>query len=442
MHSAPTTPSTARSTTPSATTSTASHPADSLPNPAGGGSSTLSRPFTRLAGCNLAAQSAEQIALAAMPLFAVLAFRAGPGEVGLLSSAQTLPFLLLSIPFGLLADRWSRQRLMLWAEGLRAGSLLVLAWLAVQGHASLAWLALLGFVGAVGTVGFSVAAPALVPALVRPAALATANGRLELARSLAFTAGPALGGALVGWAGAPWAFVLAAGLSLAACFALAGIHEPARTQPPRRHPWTELREGAALVLQHPLLRPVLLTALVWNLAWFVLQAAYVPYAVKQLGLSGAAVGLTLATYGAGMISGALLAPRVIRALPYGLAVLMGPCCSVLAMAVMCSTLAWPRGVPAAASFFLFGFGPILWTITSTTLRQRLTPGSMLGHVSAIFLTVNTGARPIGAALGGWVGAGWGVQACLWLALAGFLVQAALCVLSPIRRLKALPESLP
>ena len=419
------------------------HPAPTTPSAAAPASApaTLPRPFTRLAACNLAAQSAEQIALAAMPLFAVLAFHAGPGEVGLLSSAQTLPFLLLSIPLGLLADRWSRQRLMLWAEGLRAGSLLVLAWAALQGHASLAWLALLGFVGAVGTVGFSVAAPALVPALVGPAALATANGRLELARSLAFAAGPALGGALVGWAGASWAFVLAAALSLAACIALAGIHEPARPQPPRRHPITELKEGAALVLQHPLLRPVLLTAIVWNLAWFVLQAAYVPYAVKQLGLSGAGVGLTLATYGAGMVTGALLAPRAIRALPYGLAVLMGPCCSVLAMAVMCATLAWPSGVLAAASFFLFGLGPILWTITSTTLRQRLTPGAMLGRVSAIFLTVNTGARPIGAALGGWVGAGWGVQACLWLALAGFVVQAALCGFSPIRQLKALPEPL-
>ena len=401
----------------------------------------LPRSFTRLAASNLAAQSAEQVALAAVPLFAVLAFQAGPGEVGLLSSVQTLPFLLLSIPFGLLADRWSRQRLMLGAEGLRAASLLLLAWAALQGHASLAWLALLGFAGAVGTVGFSVAAPALVPALVAPGALAAANGRLELARSIAFAAGPALGGALVGWAGASFAFALAAALSLAACVALAGIHEPARPQPPRRHPVAELREGAALVLRHRLLRPVLLTAIVWNLAWFVLQAAYVPYAVNQLGLSGATVGLTLATYGAGMVTGALLAPRAIRALPYGLAVLVGPVCSVLAMGVMCATLAWPSGVPAAASFFLFGLGPILWTITSTTLRQRLTPGAMLGRVSAIFLTVNTGARPIGAALGAWVGACWGAQACLWLALAGFMVQAAVCALSPIPRLKALPEPL-
>jgi predicted MFS family arabinose efflux permease len=182
----------------------------------------------------------------------------------------------------------------------------------------------------------------------------------------------------------------------------------------------------------------LLTAIVWNIAWFVLQAAYVPYAMNRLGLDGAGVGLTLSIYGAGMVAGSLLAPRAIRALPYGVAVLVGPFCSVAAMAAMCATLAWPSGVLAGLSFFLFGIGPILWTITSTTLRQHLTPGPMLGRVSAIFLTVNAGARPIGAALGGWVGVAWGVEACLWLALAGFVAQAAIIAFSPVRRLKVLP----
>ena len=65
----------------------------------------LPRPFRLLAGANLAAQSAEQLSLAAVPLVAVLALGAGPGEIGLLAAVQTLPFLLLSIPLGLLADR-------------------------------------------------------------------------------------------------------------------------------------------------------------------------------------------------------------------------------------------------------------------------------------------------------------------------------------------------
>jgi MFS family permease len=65
--------------------------------------------FTRLAWSNLAAQSAEQLALAAVPMVAVLSLGAGAAQTGLLSAAQTLPFLLLSIPAGLLADRHSRS---------------------------------------------------------------------------------------------------------------------------------------------------------------------------------------------------------------------------------------------------------------------------------------------------------------------------------------------
>ena len=61
----------------------------------------LPRPFHTLTGANLAAQAAEQVSLAAAPIAAVLALNAGPGQIGLLSTAQRLPFLLLAIPLGL-----------------------------------------------------------------------------------------------------------------------------------------------------------------------------------------------------------------------------------------------------------------------------------------------------------------------------------------------------
>ena len=395
--------------------------------------------FAALAGANLAAQSAEQVSLAAVPIVAVLALGAGAGEIGTLATAQTLPFLLLSIPMGLLADRSSRRRLMVVCETLRALALVGLLLAALTGGLSLPLLAVLGFIGATGTVGFSVAAPALVPALVPREALAAANGRLELARSAAFAAGPALAGALVSWAGASSAFVLAAMLSAAAVALLMRLPEPARAAVPARHPWQELKEGAAQVWHHDLLRPVLLTAVAWNIAWFVLQAAYVPYAVRTLGLGAGAVGATLASYGAGMVLGALAAPRVLRRLRFGHAVMLGPFVSVAACSVMVATLAWPRGALAGLSFFLFGAGPIIWTISSTTLRQTVTPQAMLGRVTAIFLAVNMGARPLGAALGGALGAAFGEAACLWLALAGFVLQAAVITASAVRVLPALPR---
>ena len=405
-----------------------------MPTPA------LPRSFAALAGSNLAAQSAEQLSLAAVPLVAVLALNAGPGEIGTLAAVSTLPFLLLSIPLGLLADRISRRRLMMAAELLRALSLLALLAMVLSGRLSIVWLAVLGFLGAVGTVAFSVAAPALVPALVPREQLGRANGRLELARSAAFAGGPALAGALVAWAGAPSAFVLASVLSAAAVGLLWKLREPQRPTSLPRHPLLEIRDGAQLVWRQPFLRPMILCGVAWNISWFVLQAAYVPYAVRVLGLSTEAVGITLACYGGGMVVGALLASRVVAALPFGRAIQVGPAVSVLAAATMVATLALPTGLLAGLAFFLFGAGPIIWTITSTTLRQSVTPGAMLGRVSSVFLTANAGSRPIGAALGGLVGAQWGEAACLWLALAGFCVQAWIIFASNLAGLRRLPAS--
>ncbi len=397
-------------------------------------SSALPRPFLHLAHANLAAQSAEQLGLAAVPLVAVMAYGAGAAETGLLAAVQTLPFLLLAMPLGLLADRMPRRRLMLRAEVLRALSLLLmLAVLAAPWSArmGIAGMALLGFIGAIGTVAFSVAAPALVPELVPREALARANGRIELARSAAFAAGPAVAGALVAWTGAGAAFVLAAALSAAAVALLWKLPEPARRMPAARHPWTELREGARFVLSHAWLRPMLLTGAIFNIAWFVLQAGYVPHAVRALGLGAQGVGLTLAMYGAGMVAGALLTPRIAAHMSPGRAIRVGPFSAVLAAVLMASTLQWSSAGLAAFSLFVFGAGPMVWTISSTTLRQGVTPAGMLGRVSAVFLTVNAGARPVGAALGAGAGALWGEAGCLLLALAGFVLQAAVIALAKL-----------
>jgi predicted MFS family arabinose efflux permease len=398
--------------------------------------------FQRLAWANLLAQSAEQLSLAAVPIVAVLLLQAGPGEIGLLASIQSLPFLLLSMPLGLLADRTSRTRLMAWAETLRALALLLLLVLILTGHVSIMALAVIGFMAAVGTVAFSVAAPSLVPALVQVDGLARANGRLELARSAAFAAGPALAGGLIAWTGAPAAFVLSGMLSVSAVLCLRGIAEPARAAMPARHPLLELQDGAKWVWKSDLLRPIVFCSIAWNISWFMLQAAYVPYAIHDLGLDASGVGVTLACYGVGMIVGALLAPRVVGLLPFGQAILLGPYFSVLAAFTMALTLFWPHGWLAALSYFLFGAGPIIWTITSTTLRQTVTPRAMIGRVTSINIVVSTGARPLGAALGGVVGVNFPVSVSLWCVVLGFGLQAVIISASKVRTLKRLPEPLP
>lgn len=395
--------------------------------------------FQRLAWSNIAAQSAEQIALAAAPIIAVLALGAGTGETGLLAAIQALPFLLLSFPAGVLADRMSRRMLMTAAEVLRALALLALPVLALFGLLNVPVLAVLGFVAATGTVVFSVAAPSLVPTLVPCEMLARANSTLELARSLAFAAGPALAGALVAWAGAPQTFVLAAALSVLAALFLIRVPEAPRPNLPERHFWRDLKEGAAFAWMHPLLRPILLTAVAWNFAWFVLQATYVPYAAHVLGLSASGIGASLAAFGIGMVFGALLAPWLIARLTFGAAIVVGPLVSVIAAITMAATLWLPSGVFAGLSFFLFGAGPILWTISQTTLRQTVTPGSLLGRVSALAMTANAGVRPIGAVVGAAIGVTYGSEACILIAALGFGVQLLVILTSAVPKLTTLPD---
>jgi predicted MFS family arabinose efflux permease len=410
--------------------------ANVLPSP-----SAISLPggFNRLVASNLLAQSAEQIGLAAAPIVAVFAFGAGAGETGLLQTAQTLPFLLFAIPAGLLADRTSRRDLMAFAEGVRALSLLAVLFLAFTGLLTLPLLALLGFIGASGTVAYSVAAPSLVPAMVGAQALGAANRRLELARSIAFAAGPALGGALVGWIGAAPAFGLAAAFSGYAVILLLGLSEPPRPALPPRHIGRDLEQGARFLFTHRLLRPVLLTAVFFNTSFLIMQAIYVPYAVEKLTLSPTSVGATLAAYGVGMVAGALIASRLAKSITFGAMIAIGPIAGVCSALAMLLTIWVPSVALAGLSFFLIGAGPVLWTISTTTLRQAVTPGALLGRASAVILMATWGTRPLGAAIGALIGASYGAEACLAIAACGFFVQAATILASPVPRLLRQPE---
>jgi predicted MFS family arabinose efflux permease len=394
--------------------------------------------FNRLAWSNLAAQCAEQIALAAAPIVAVLLLGVGEGRTGLLQTALTLPFVLGAIPAGWLADRMSRRHLMAGAEALRAVALVAILLLIALHGLTLPLLALAGFIAVCGTVVYSVAAPALVPSLVPPQALPTANARIELARTIAFASGPALGGVLVGWLGAAPAFAVAAALSIAAVILLSGLYEPQRALTQRRHPLHEIKEGVAFVMDHELLRPVFVTQFIFNTGSFLVLAVFVPYAVRHLGLSATGIGVTLAMYGVGMVVGALLATHVMRRISFGAVIGLGPVAGFIASVIMALTTFIPIAPLAGLSFFLLGVGPILWVISTTTLRQSVTPPSLLGRVSAINI-LSYGARPLGSAVGAIVGGFYGAEECLYLAALIFAAQALVILMSPAVALRRQPE---
>lgn len=396
--------------------------------------------FRNLAWSGLCSTGADQLAVAAAPLSAVLLFAATPAEVGWLQTVQLLPFLLFAIPAGLFADRWSRRNLMLGAETLRFLGLTTVVVFAALGVLSLRSLALLGFVAALGTVSYFVVVPAMVPRVVPRSRLTEANRWLELARSVAYIGGPALAGVVIAGGGVLAAYALAAATALAGVALLSRLPREARPVHQPRRPLAELRQAAVFVVGHRLLRPIFITAVVFNGAWFVLQAIFVAYAVGHLGMKPASVGLTLALAGVGMVVGAVLAPTLGRRLAFGTIVVLGPLAGFVAAVLVLATSWLPTPGLAGVAFLLFGLGPILWTISTTTLRQVVTPDEMLGRVSALLVTATFGARPIGAAIGAALATLSGPTACLIAAACGFLVQLAVIWLSEVRSLRSLPDA--
>jgi hypothetical protein len=110
----------------------------------------------------------------------------------------------------------------------------------------------------------------------------------------------------------------------------------------------------------------------------------------------------------------------------------------VASAIIALTTVVPTPLLAGLGFFLLGAGPILWVISTTTLRQSVTPSRLLGRVSAINVLAY-GARPLGAGIGALVGGLWGAEACLYLAVLGFGLQMTVILLSRAVGLARQPE---
>lgn len=393
-------------------------------------------PFSRLAASNLAAHASEQISLLAVPMVAVTLLGAGGGATGAMQMLNTLPFLLFAIPFGLLIDRGRIRQIMAAGELIRAMSIAALLATVASGHASIPLLALLGMAGSIGTVAFTVGAPTLVPRLVGTRHLSRANGNIELTRSLAFAAGPALAGALLGGTGAAAAFTVALTLSLVALGLAWSLPRVDHAHGTAADPRAQLLEGARFVWDHDDLRPVVITAVLFNTAWFCLQGVYVAYAISRLGMSSGQVGITLALYGVGMIIGSRLARPLERRFSTGMSIVIGPLCGAASSLLILATLLWPAMLLPSLAYLLLGAGPVIWTITTTTLRQSVTPVPMLGRVTALIVTSTAGFRPIGAGLGALAYIAGSYELVIAVSTMGFLAQATFILRSAPARLRA------
>jgi len=405
---------------------------------------TLS-PLQRVWFANLAANGAEQLALAALPLLAALQMRADAAQMGLLSAVQSLPFLLLSIFAGYWADRWPRATLMAGSEALRGVVLLGLPVCLSLNILTVHGLAAMGFLLASCTVMFTVATQAYLPGLVKREELATANARIELTRAAAVFLGPGIAGVVAGVAEPGNALAISGLISLSAAWVMWSRSLPQEGVVSAALPMrSALLEGFEAVWRQPMLRAIVACAMVWNFSWFVLMAVFVLFALQTLSLSPAEIGFTLGAQGLGMMLASVALPAIYRQVALGPMIVMGPALSFAAAVLLGLSVGLGKGEAAAvclAVYFLFGFGPMLWTIGQTTLRQAIVPSALMGRVGAVQQVATAGMRPIGALAGGGIAAQFGLTAAIWLAVAGFTLQFLVILVSPIPRLRRLPEAM-
>jgi predicted MFS family arabinose efflux permease len=284
------------------------------------------------------------------------------------------------------------------------------------------------------------AAMALVPSLVAAPDLTRANARLELGRAVAALLAPASVGVLAQVATPVLGYALAAVAALVALCAALGLRDGARTPAPGRPPFVQaLREGARFALRHDLLLGIVLCAVFFNFAFFALMAVIVSYALDRIGLDPTWVGAMQSGYGVGLIAGALAAGPVLRSFEPRFVLIAGPGLATVAALLL---LGAPHGGGFAAgtlAFFLLGFGPMLWFICQTSIRQLVTPSQLLGRVAATIQVAIYGVRPLGALAGGWAASLVSLEAALALVVAGFALSLAVPLLSALGRLRDLPE---
>jgi predicted MFS family arabinose efflux permease len=396
------------------------------------------KPFTALLGAAAGTHAADQMALATLPLTATLVLGAGPDLLGLLVAAQSAAWLLVSLPAGTWIDRMPRRRMLIVALALGLTASLVAVAAAATGQVLL--LGLAAIAGASGTVVYVLTSVSLLPSLVAPGDLPRSNARLELARAVVSLAAPFVAGLLAQHLSPTWGYALAAlgaGLALLCVLALPEGTAP-KTGAERPTLASAIRIGAVFVVRNELLRGISLCAICWNFAFFALLTIWAPLALGPLGLDPAHMGLAQSTYGAGLILGALAAPLCARRLPPFVTLIFGPAVSVVSAVLF---LAAPSGngfALAAAGYFLVGFGPMLWLICQTTVRQLVTPSALMGRVNATVQTAIYGVRPLGALAGGFVAAQAGLHAALLLIAVAFALSTLVIVLSPLARLRVLP----
>ncbi len=337
-------------------------------------------------------------------------------KLGLVVLATRLPWLVFSLPAGVITDRIDRKRLMVVMDmarfALTGGVALV-----VMAHASdlanptsagvvqnanllLGLLALAAFLLGMAEVLRDNSAQTILPAIVHRDDLERANGRMWAAEMVMNSfVGPPAGGFLLAASLALPFFIDAGTFAVAAGLVLLvfGQFRARWTTTVGASIATQIKEGFGWLWRHPFFRPLALVLGIQNGLMMMTLATYVLFVQEILGLQATAYGVLLTAGAFGGVAGSLLASRVVALVGKGTALFGTILTGVIAFAVTGLTSSAPL---VWAMFVMMSFAGTVWNVVTVSLRQRVIPDELLGRVNSVYRFFGWGMMSIGALLGG------------------------------------------
>ncbi|GAA1310741.1 MFS transporter [Saccharothrix xinjiangensis] len=399
-----------------------------------------SRDFRLFWGSDAVNQFGTSVSAFVLPAVAIEALGAAEFQVGLLNAAGTAAFLLIGLPAGVYVDRLRKRPLLAWSTTGRA---LVLATVPVAGWLgglTFTHLVLAALLAGVLTVFFEVASQAYLPALVDRGRLTGANSRLMAVQYTVRLVGRPVGGPLAQLLGSANAVLAVCASYLVSAGLLLGVRAVERPVEPRRRALrAEMVEGLRFLFGHPLLRPVVLCTASFNLTNAMWGAVNALFLLRELDLPFAVASALL---GAGSVGGAvagLFAGRLMRVGQVRLMWLSGVCTQPAWFLVPLTQPDWRLALFALGTA-VTSAGVVLYNVTQVSLRQALSPDRLLGRVTAGVRFLGWGAMPVGALAGGALAEWVGVRGTLWVASAGMVASVLWLVLSPLRRVRDVPDA--
>ncbi|MDJ0924312.1 MAG: MFS transporter [Acidimicrobiia bacterium] len=380
--------------------------------------------FNKLWAAVIVSNLGDGVQIVAFPLL-VASITRDPVLVAGATVVGRIPWLLFALPAGAMVDRMDRRRVMVAVDWGRALVVGVLGGLLLAGDVNLALVYVVAFLLGSAETMFDTASEALIPNLVAPDQLDSANGRLQASEWAANTfVGPPLGAALFA-AAVALPFLFDAGTFVIGALLVSTIAGSYASKETPEHAVADLRReigtGLSWLWRHRVLRTLAMMAGVTNLVGTGIVAIFVLFVQDILQLGDIGYGLILATIGVGGLIGSVTAQLFTKRFGPG-TTLVGSQVGLGLGAVVMGATSSP--VVAALIAGLYGLLIGLWNVVAVTLRQRLTPDELRGRVASVARLLAWGTQPLGALLGGVVAAGFGLRAPFYVAA---VVWASLAV---------------